>query len=88
MAPGSGTLHTFTVIRNPRGDYVLACVRLEEGPLVLAPVIDDDPGCLRIGMPLQACFGGTPEGQQVPMFRVRRGAGEPNVEHRPGQFRG
>ena len=56
---GRGTLWSFTrVTQAPRGfatlaPYAVALVRLEEGPLVAAPLADTDGVDLSIGMPVE-----------------------------------
>jgi hypothetical protein len=56
---GRGTIWSFTrVVQAPRGfatlaPYAVALVRLEEGPLVAAPLADVDGVELAIGMPVE-----------------------------------
>ena len=56
---GRGTIYSFTrVLQAPRGygslaPYAVAMVRLEEGPLVSAPLADADGVDLAIGMPVE-----------------------------------
>ena len=65
---GKGEIHTYTVIaraggpgefddqQNMVGAYVVAIVKLEEGPLIVAQLTDcaPDPEALRIGMKVEA----------------------------------
>ena len=58
-ASGSGTVHTYTVIRQnwrqpfrrPR-PYVVAMVELDEGPRMMSNITDCDPDDVRIGLPV------------------------------------
>ncbi len=59
-ATGRGDVHTFTVVRaNPIEPfrslvpYVLAIVRLAEGPQMMTNIIDCDPEDVFIGMPVE-----------------------------------
>jgi hypothetical protein len=58
-ASGRGTLYSYTIVHravDPTAfhvPYVLAVVRLEEGPHMLTNVVDCPPAALRIGMPLE-----------------------------------
>jgi len=68
-ASGAASLHTFSVMGKPPGStYVLAYVRLQEGPLVLTNVVRADPTQLRIDMPLKVAFRQTPQGRHAPVF--------------------
>ncbi len=59
---GKGMIHTYTVIRTPPEGfeeytpYILALVKLDEGPKVTSQVVDCTPEELFIGMPVQTCF--------------------------------
>lgn len=55
-------LYTYTVIRAPPEGfeeyvpYILALVKLDEGPTVISQVVDCTPEELFIGMPVETCF--------------------------------
>ncbi|WP_326538600.1 Zn-ribbon domain-containing OB-fold protein [Pseudorhodoferax sp.] len=66
---GSGTLHTFTVVRRPGENTLLAYVRLDEGPLLMTNIVGAQADALRIGMPVQVDFRATAEGRVAPVFR-------------------
>jgi uncharacterized OB-fold protein len=56
-AAGTGTLHSFVVVHEPRvagfdTPYVVALVDLPEGVRVIANVVDAEPDALAIGMDL------------------------------------
>lgn len=59
---GLGKVYSYTTIYDaPSGfkdlaPYVLALVRLDEGPLVLSQIVDVDPELLKIGMSVQVVF--------------------------------
>ena len=75
---GSGTVHTFTVVRQmgmrPFRDelpYVVAMVELEEGPMMMGNVTGCDPDAVRIGLPVEAYFLRAEDEVGVPMWRPR-----------------
>jgi uncharacterized OB-fold protein len=68
-ARGTGVLHTFTVVRRPSENTLLAYVRIHEGPLLMTNIVGADPDALRIGMAVQVDFRPTPEGRIAPVFR-------------------
>jgi len=57
---GKGKVHSFSVVHEvPQGmermkPYVIALIRMEEGVLLTAQVIDIEPSEMRIGMPVRA----------------------------------
>ncbi len=59
---GRGKIETYTVIHvAPEGfeeqvPYVVAIVRLEEGPCLTTQIVDCEPEDIYIGMPVEACF--------------------------------
>lgn len=67
---GDGEILTYTVIRAPFSDpeseepftpayeppYVLAIIKLKEGPQLTAQVVDCSPGDVKIGMPVKMVF--------------------------------
>ena len=71
---GRGTVYTFTIMR--RGDgpfrdkapYVLAYVRLDEGPVVMTNIVGVDPGLVRIDQPVQVVWEPAGEADQIPRF--------------------
>lgn len=78
---GRGLLHSFTVVhRAPFEDlpapYVVALIKLEEGPMLLSHVVDADLGTLRCDMPVHVDFQPLREGIVLPVFRTGYGASE------------
>ncbi len=59
---GRGVVESYTVVHTPPADmedqapYVLAIVRLEEGPMLTAQIVDVDPREVKIGMPVRMVF--------------------------------
>jgi uncharacterized OB-fold protein len=60
---GQGTLYTYTVTRRPMHPefkvdvpYVIAYVRLSEGPMIVSWLVGIDPGKVEIGIPVTATF--------------------------------
>jgi uncharacterized OB-fold protein len=59
---GLGKVYSFTVIHDPPSGfkdlapYVLALIRLDEGPLVLSQIVDVNQDNLKIGMSVQVVF--------------------------------
>ncbi|MGE0799101.1 MAG: Zn-ribbon domain-containing OB-fold protein [Lautropia sp.] len=68
-ATGRGVLHTFTLVRRPSGNTLLAYVRIDEGLLLMTNIVGAEPDALRIGMPMRVDFRATPEGRIAPVFR-------------------
>jgi uncharacterized OB-fold protein len=56
---GAGTIYSFSVVRQPpagyeeQTPYILALVRLAEGPLITAQLTDCDPQDVTIDMPVE-----------------------------------
>lgn len=67
-ASGRGTIYTYSVMRRAEPPYVIAYVRLEEGPTVLTRIVDADPDGLRCGQPVRLAFRPAPDGAAVPVF--------------------
>ena len=55
-------------MRRAEPPYVIAYVRLEEGPTVLTRIVDADPDGLRCGQPVRLAFRPAPDGAAVPVF--------------------
>jgi uncharacterized OB-fold protein len=78
---GRGTVYTFTVIRQqgapPFRDelpYVVAMIRLDEGPLMMGNLTDCPADDVTIGMPVEAYVVEADEGVGVPFWRPARPA--------------
>ncbi len=59
---GLGKIYSYTIIHDPPAGfkdlapYVMALVRLDEGPLVLSQIVDADHDQIKIGMSVQVVF--------------------------------
>lgn len=60
---GRGTVYSYTIAQRPTapqwaddGPYVIAIVRLEEGPHLTTNIVGCEPGAVRIGMPVVVDF--------------------------------
>ncbi len=78
VASGTGTVHTFTVTNQNQAKgfadacpYVMAYVKLDEGPQVLTNIVDCDPDDVSIGMPVVATFA-TQDREDGEAFAVPR----------------
>ena len=75
---GGGTVWTFTEVHVAFYDdtwaddvpYVVAVIELDEGPRMMANIVDPDMDRLAIGDRVEAVFEDRPEGVTLPMFRV------------------
>lgn len=73
---GRGTVYSFTVARSGVGrrwkehlPFVVAYVRLAEGPTMLTNIVDCDPEIVQIDQPVTAVFDDTGEGSSLVRFR-------------------
>jgi len=66
---GAGSVYSFTVVRRAEPPYVLAYVRLDDGPTLLTNIVETDPDSVRIGQRVGLCFRPAPEGRAMPCFR-------------------
>jgi uncharacterized OB-fold protein len=75
-ASGQGTILTFTIVRRPVSEayaadvpYVVALIKLDEGPTMMSNVVQCDPETLQIGDPVQVLFENWSEDVSIPQFR-------------------
>jgi uncharacterized OB-fold protein len=75
-ASGRGTIYTFTI--NHRAAYAgapvpqaVAIVQLEEGPRLMANIIDSPFENITIGAPVEVCFEEVSADIVLPQFRLR-----------------
>jgi len=79
---GRGTLLTFTVVHRGLKDfplgtpYVLAVVKLDEGPRMMTNLVGagTDPAAIRIGTPVEVVFVDVSDAIALPHFRPVGGA--------------
>ena len=75
---GMGSVWTFTEVHVPFYDdtwaedvpYVVAVIELDEGPRMLANIVESDMDRLSIGDRVEVVFEDRPEGVSLPMFRA------------------
>jgi uncharacterized OB-fold protein len=77
-AAGTGTVTTFTICRVPVAEayaedvpYVVALVKLEEGPTMMSNIVGCDPESVAIGMPVEVVFEPRSAEISLPQFRPR-----------------
>ncbi len=75
-ASGKGTIYSYTVVENNSptaflGDcpYVVAIVRLDEGPQMLTNIINCDPYSIQCDMPVKVVFEQLNEEFKLPKFQ-------------------
>lgn len=71
---GRGEIYSFTVVhRSPipafEPPYVVALVRLAEGPVLLSNIVGTDPNDVRCDMPVTVTWEPLPDGRKLPMFQ-------------------
>lgn len=76
-AGGGGTVYSFTEVHrsaDPDADlpYVIALVRLDEGPVLLSRIVGAEPETLRCDAPVTVGFQPLPDGRALPVFTLRR----------------
>jgi uncharacterized OB-fold protein len=72
-ASGDGIVDACTVVeRAPSPEfvppYVVARIRLAEGPIMLSNVVDTDPYAVAIGNPVRLAWRDLPDGRSLPVF--------------------
>ena len=74
---GKGKIYTFTINRRAthaffkeRLPYAVAMVELDEGPRMMANIIDSDLSRIAIGATVQVCFERASEEITLPQFRL------------------
>lgn len=77
-ASGRGKIYSHTTVnRAPTPDvqvpYVVALVRLDEGPVLLSNIVECPPDDVRCEMPVEVAWRPLSDGRNLPVFRpVRR----------------
>ena len=66
---GLGTIYTFSIMRRAGDPFVMAYVRLDEGPLMMTNIVEGDPSQLRIGDPVRLVWRTSDNGFAIPFFR-------------------
>jgi len=73
-ASGVGTVDSFTVVHRAPAPgfeppYVIARVRLAEGPLLLTRIVGCPPGTVRCDQPVRLAWWDRPDADPLPVFR-------------------
>ncbi|MFF5081891.1 Zn-ribbon domain-containing OB-fold protein [Actinoplanes sp. NPDC000266] len=68
---GTGIVDSFTVVHRADEPYILARVRLTEGPILLTHL--DGVAEPRCDMPVQVAWRPLPDGRHLPVFRSADG---------------
>jgi uncharacterized OB-fold protein len=84
QASGLGTVVTWTVVRRPVAEayaadtpYVIALIRLDEGPVMMSQVTGCDADTVHSGMRVEAAFAAWSEEVTVPVFKPCSSGGRP-----------
>jgi hypothetical protein len=74
---GEGTIYSYTVCHRPAGPafkddapYVVALIDLKEGPRMLSNIVTDEPGAVRIGLPVRVTFDAVTDEVTLPKFAL------------------
>lgn len=77
-ASGRGTVLTWTIVRHSVSEayaddipYVIALIKLQEGPTMMSQLIECDQESVQSGMRVQVSFQDWTDDISMPMFRVR-----------------
>ena len=70
---GRGEVYSFSVIHRPphpafTPPYVLALIRLAEGPVLLSNIVDVPEDSIRCDMPVELRWEPLPDGRKLPLF--------------------
>ncbi|NML32868.1 Zn-ribbon domain-containing OB-fold protein [Paraburkholderia antibiotica] len=68
-AAGHGTLYSFSVTGRPEQPYVIAYVKLAEGPIMMTNIVNCDPNTLFIGQSVVLASSPAEGGPPIPMFQ-------------------
>lgn len=72
-ASGRGTVYSYTLVRRAphpafEPPYLVALVRLAEGPVVLSNLVGVEPGEAGCDMPVRLQWEALPDGRKLPLF--------------------
>lgn len=70
QACGKGTIYTYSINKKATPPYILAYVKLEEGPIIMTNIIDCEENLLSIGAPVEVIFQQVSNGRSMPFFRI------------------
>lgn len=66
---GAGRIYAFSVARRATPPYVVAYVKMDEGPMVLTNIVDCPLEALHIGQSVEVAFRPDHEGRTRPFFK-------------------
>jgi uncharacterized protein len=70
-ASGRGTIYTYTVMRRgPDAGTIPAFITLNEGPKIMAGIVDASPDAVNIGASVRLYFVRTEGDQNIPLFTL------------------
>jgi len=77
-ASGRGTVYSHTTVRRAphpafTPPYVVAMVRLEEGPVLLTNIVGCPPEDVRCDLPVRVTWEDLPDGRKLPLFEPLEG---------------
>jgi uncharacterized OB-fold protein len=74
---GAGTVVSWTIVRHPESEayaddvpYVIALIKLQEGPTMMSQIIDSDVDSIRSGLAVNVSFQDWTDEISMPVFRV------------------
>lgn len=68
-ASGRGEVYSYSIASRAEPPYVVAYVKLAEGPMMLTNIVGCPPSDVRIGQPVQVTFAQDGEGRTRPYFQ-------------------
>ena len=76
-ASGAGTVVSWTVVRHPVSEayaddipYVIALIKLQEGPTMMSQIIDSDVDSIQSGLAVDVSFQDWTDEISMPVFRI------------------
>ena len=65
---GTGVIYSYSIMRRVEIPYVLAYVKLDEGPIMMTNIVECPFDDVKIGQPVRVAFRPSDGGPPVPMF--------------------
>jgi uncharacterized OB-fold protein len=69
-ASGNGVIYSFSIMRQGEGTYVIAYVKLAEGPIMMTNLVDCDTDRITVGKAVRVVFKAADGAAQLPMFAL------------------
>ena len=67
-ARGTGAVYSYSIMARASEPYVIAYVRLDEGPIMMTNIVDCPHDAVHVGMPVKLVLRASAGGPPVPMF--------------------